>query len=493
MEYTPVVLKTNPEYPTFPYSPSKNYPEYLFDDYSPTPNYVYEGIREIFKLNNLDKENFGKENWNPLKSFISPGDTVLLKPNLVNDFNPIDSNIESLVTHTSVLRAVMDYIILALNGKGKIIIGDAPIQGCDFENLKKKTKLEELLNFYKNKGITIPMEIKDWRLTIFNRAKLLEKIFKSSLQKSFDLDFQKVTLINLGKESLFEEIPYRYKNFRVTSYNSDLLIKHHCENKHEYLISNDIFESNVIFNISKFKTHKLAGLTGALKNLIGVNAHKEFLPHYTRGSLSEGGDAYPNKCFVKKIYEDIYDIFWKGYTKRNWFSNRILKLVLKLVYKLSFLSCPDKIYYGTWIGNDTIWRTILDLNKIIYFYDLKNKKISSKIQRKIINITDGIIAGEGNGPLTPRRKLAGIITFSLNPLLNDLILCTLMGFNYKKIPTIYQGLFNYKSPYFYKGNQEEIEILFTRRENAFLPEKIKLNNLPNLNFIPPKNWEEVKK
>ncbi len=46
---------------------------------------------------------------------------------------------EALVTHGSIIRMLMDYVYLALNGTWKIYIGDAGLQDCDFEEYLKKS------------------------------------------------------------------------------------------------------------------------------------------------------------------------------------------------------------------------------------------------------------------------------------------------------------------------------------------------------------------
>src|SRR5205823_8929519 len=62
---------------------------------------------------------FGKANWNPLATLIEPGETVLLKPNLVKEKHPRDpQGWKYVLTHGSVIRAVADYAWKALRGHG---------------------------------------------------------------------------------------------------------------------------------------------------------------------------------------------------------------------------------------------------------------------------------------------------------------------------------------------------------------------------------------
>ena len=46
---------------------------------------VYEAVRETYLRAGLDLERHGTPDWNPLGDLIAPGETVLLKPNLVKD------------------------------------------------------------------------------------------------------------------------------------------------------------------------------------------------------------------------------------------------------------------------------------------------------------------------------------------------------------------------------------------------------------------------
>src|SRR5438045_9670723 len=52
-------------------------------------------------------------------------------------------------------------------------------------------------------------------------------------------------------------------------------------------------DADVFINLPKLKTHKNVGLTCALKNLVGINANKNWLPHQTEGTPDQGGDQFP--------------------------------------------------------------------------------------------------------------------------------------------------------------------------------------------------------
>ncbi|OUO79404.1 hypothetical protein B5F53_07930 [Blautia sp. An249] len=80
----------------------------------------------------MPKDHYGKSNWDPLGEIVHPGDTVLIKPNLVIHKN-LSGGVNCLTTHPSIIRAVLDYVLIALKNKGCVILRDVPVQSCDFE------------------------------------------------------------------------------------------------------------------------------------------------------------------------------------------------------------------------------------------------------------------------------------------------------------------------------------------------------------------------
>ena len=45
----------------------------------------------------------------------------------------------------------------------------------------------------------------------------------------------------------------------------------------------------------------------------------------------------------------------------------------------------DLIESGSWPGNDTLWRMIYDMTKVIYYGD-KNGKVHERVQRKVFHL-----------------------------------------------------------------------------------------------------------
>ena len=145
----------------------------------------------------------------------------------------------------------------------------------------------------------------------------------------------------------------------------------------------------------------------------------------------------------------------------------------------------ETIRGGSWYGNDTLWRMILDINKILFYVnpDGTFKDASHSKMRKYISIVDGIVAGEGDGPKAPDAINAGYIIAGLNPVSVDAVCARIMNFDYKKIPSI-RNAFKISCFPLVDFKIEDIKILFEREVYSF-------SNFPSslvVNFRPAKGW-----
>lgn len=407
--------------------PSRNYPEYLFhDDIASENNEVYDLFRNAMFLLDLDAQNYSTKSWNPLGEIINPGQVVLIKPNMVMDINPVEDNLECLVTNPALIKAVIDYTLIALKGTGKIIIGDAPLQSCNFSNLVKKVGYDKLLKYYEGKGyhnISL-IDFRDYKSTYY--GSVLKEVESKHTGR----------IVNLDRYSAFSNMNQTEINkLRITNYPSKSLTKYHSHDRHSYCIAPEILEADVIINMPKPKTHRKAGVTGALKNLVGINADKTCLPHHTMGAAEDNGDEYYKHNIFKTLVAKMWDL--RNDTNNLWLK-RFYDYTALILSGLSRIEGGDKFTEGSWYGNDTIWRTILDLNKIMCYAD-KNGVMQEKIQRKILVVADMIIAGEKEGPLMPSPKYGGSIIVGTNPVSVDKVICAKMGFDWKKIPSIVQA------------------------------------------------------
>ncbi len=368
---------------------------------------IYNDFRELLKIMKLDKNNINTPNWNPFSDFIHEGDNVLIKPNLVMHENKVGT-IDCMITNFSLIRPVIDYTILALNGTGSIIVGDAPVQDCDFSKLKLINDLEVNINKYKK---------------IYSNIKLMD--FRKNQNESV-----KCKTVQINELSSFSELDDVKKEYSITNYDLSLMNQHHHGNIHEYIIPEEVLNADVIINMPKPKTHRKAGMTACMKNFVGINGNKECLPHHRTGGPSKNGDEFPENNILKNIFSWL-----SKYTyKKNKFINFIRRVFSFAIDKIG----KGRYREGSWYGNDTIWRTILDLNKII-LYTNKDGVLTSTKQRKIFNICDMIISGEKEGPLLPSDKKVGLIVAGYNQLNNDYIIAKIMGFEPYKIKYIKNG------------------------------------------------------
>ena len=63
---------------------------------------------------------------NPFGEYVKAGQTVLIKPNWVREANPLGYDLDSLITHTVLIKEVINLLAIALGNRGKIVMADAP-------------------------------------------------------------------------------------------------------------------------------------------------------------------------------------------------------------------------------------------------------------------------------------------------------------------------------------------------------------------------------
>ena len=458
-----------------PYHPGFNYPEYPFNSWG-DENDAYDAVRDLLLILGLDEVNADNESWNPFGDFIKPGCNVLIKPNFVFDHNIIpEFGTDCLITHGSIIRAVIDYVYIALKGSGNIIIGDAPIQSADFNRIINISGLREIVDFYE-KNADIEIKIIDFR-----EEKGYIDNLRGLVREELDGDPFGYSLVDLKECSEFFQSTEDYEKLRVTNYDKEDLFKHHTKNEHSYLISQTVLNSDVIINLPKLKTHRKAGFSVALKNIVGINAVKNCLPHHKIGSKEENGDAYLHKSVRKNLLGRLTE---KMDEKDNFLSYNFYKFLFYSIIILKYLiPYKDPYFEGSWYGNTTINKTICDLNKILFYVDKKGS-LKDKIQRVEFTLVDAIIGGEQEGPLQPSPKRCGILVAGFNPVAVDTVCSRIMGFDNDKIPTINQMMNQDKFKFFDKDDINGIRI-----------KSMICNNLDEIsshfkyNFKPSKGWE----
>ncbi|HSK65119.1 MAG TPA: DUF362 domain-containing protein, partial [Pyrinomonadaceae bacterium] len=289
-------------------------------------------------------------------------------------------------------------------------------------------------------------------------------------------------LFDLGADSLLEPITDEKDDFRVTCYDPRLMAKTHGRGRHRYLVARDVMTADVVINLPKLKTHKKAGITCALKNLIGINGNKEYLPHHRLGGTDLGGDCYPGDSKVKRMLEyaaDQQNLADGGAKARVWGGvatqlNRVLHLL------------GDELgIEGSWSGNDTIWRTGLDLNRII-LYGGVDGSMGSSPQRRVVHLADAIVAGQGDGPLAPQPLPLGLLFAGNNPAVVDWFGARLLGYDPELLPIVREAFGSFRWPIV---RSRPSDVTFVGDQGVGLIDGMKPKQL--LPVIYPAGWREA--
>ena len=423
-----------PEVP--PYSPGTAYSEYPFgaDTFSGEINHAYEGVRDSLWLLKLDVEHYGQEDWNPLGRVIFPGNSVVLKPNLVRHFRDThEGHDDCLITHGSVIRAVLDYVYIALKGKGRVVIADAPHNDADFDVIRQMACLDEIQDFYRQHA-NIDVEVYDLRPE--QAIKIDGVIAGHEALPGDPAGFVKVCL---NQYSMFNEVSDLNHLLYGSEYDTSELQSHHHDGIHEYLICKTILNADCIINLPKLKTHKKTGLTVCLKNLVGINGNKNWLPHHRLGTPSQGGDQFADEGFKHNLEQKTMAGFRKIFPLLGPLKKFLAKPLKAMGAKFFGETTKDTVRSGNWYGNDTTWRMALDLNRILMYADC-NGQIQPKPVRRLFCVVDGIVGGEGNGPMDATPKGCGSVISGMNPVATEMVCARLMDFDYQKLPLLYQAL-----------------------------------------------------
>lgn len=416
------------------------------------PNSILEDNTHIHKAMLKGFELLGYDVSNPLGHIVKPGNRVFIKPNFVVDVYRAScsmvGDIYSVITHPSVIKAVVDFVAIALNGKGEIIVGDCPSIDADFENLMCVTGLEALMGRY-----DVPIKFFDLRNEWCDDLKYYG--FKSKMKK-LSGDPEGSSILNLGKRSLFyRDNPLLFRGIYTKRWGT---IKHHLFNKHEYSVSNTMLNSDVFISIPKLKTHRKVAATLNIKGLVGINTDKNFLIHWKIGCPSLGGDEWYNPSGLRGYMSLIFKHIINDLTPES------LYFLLRTKTNLSMLNtevspCGHK-HRGSGEKNETCWKMAADLYKVF----IEDRKSTTKF----FSIVDGITSGEGNGPFCPTSRQDGVLVMGEDLVEVDCASVKLMGFAPAEVGYL---------KYFLNGNYDV--------DTSYYPKKFELN------FKAPEGWKSL--
>jgi uncharacterized protein (DUF362 family) len=408
------------------FCPDQPFPEYRHGLISPRPNPVYQAVRDTLAQAGLDRDHFGTPDWNPLGSWIRPGQRVFVLCNFVYHCRGHESihDFYGKCTHASVIRAMIDYVLIAAGPEGRVVFGNAPLQGAIWDLVSAESHAREVADFYE--GIGAPVELRDLRLHIAERNAMgwITRVERRGEEGGISVD--------LGSDSLLTALDPGHPHYRVSDYDPDRTEACHANGKHVYIVNRAIIDSDVIISIPKLKTHSKVGITCALKGCVGAIGHKDCLAHHRLGPPERNGDEYPADP-VGLLYRAsrLHDSVQRTLPETR--VGRALRLGDRVVRKA--LSKAFAGTSGTWWGNDTCWRMSLDIGRIIAHAD-KQGILQDAMIRPHLALIDGVIGGEGEGPLNPRGVDTHALLFADDPVEADWGAARLMGYEPENIALV---------------------------------------------------------
>jgi uncharacterized protein (DUF362 family) len=174
-----------------------------------------------------------------------------------------------------------------------------------------------------------------------------------------------------------------------------------------YRISPYVLEADVVVTVPKAKVHCSGGITAAMKNAIGI------IPAWD----GPYGDGYLKDCAHTSNIDQ---------------------------------AAGDR---GMYLDNDTIWRTIADLNRIMRYAD-KHGNIHNTPQRRIFHIVDAICAAEAS-QYNPVPFPLKTVIMSSDPIAIDAVTARCMGFDSRRLKSVVSASHNSYLPL---GNSLPAEI-----------------------------------
>lgn len=420
-----------------PYRPDRRYPELSAISPVTAPNGTYHAVRDTFRLWHPERSSAIDREFSPLSPHIEPGMRVAVKPNFVLHTHPDgDAAMRATVTDAAVLRVVLDYIALALRGSGTITIAESPIRMTDFQALVRWNGLDLVLDDISSTW-KVSVELIDVRDQVVADA----QSFHASLRVRHQAgDPRGGVQVDLADQSAFEAVRDSMHRLRSTAaVGRNEAWDQHQPGRHVYEFSRSILDADAIVSVPKLKTHKKAGITGAMKNFVGAVIRKEWLPHHRRGAPSVGGDEFADdidaSLRLREWAKDVHSQSRFGRRLVNpsvWLYRHTIK---DTVLDFARVRHQSPMTNGGWSGNDTCWRMVHDLYRAV-LYGRSDGSLRRERQRLPLTIVDGLVAGEGDGPLRPDPRNAGILMIGYDAPWLDYFGALLMGYEPGKIPQI---------------------------------------------------------
>ena len=448
-------------------------------------------LRELLRQAGLDAPHADRPDWNPFGAYVRPGGTVFVLPNLVQHRLPRETaaQFRAKCTDGPLVAAIVALARRAVGPAGRVLVGCAPIQSCVWERVIADTGLAAALAASTANAVRAATDaanasddrahatasgahgttdIEDAPTDAANasddrapakpdgihatpdatpdapsdisldqarddaprdaspakrpapQAELVDlRGWISTLHRSGRIigapnpDAPTPVAVDLGADSALDELPPG-AHFRVADYDHRRTEACHGRGRHLYLLHPAPLAADLVISVPKIKTHSKVGATLAVKGCVGTVEHKDCLAHHRRGDPRDGGDEFPRANPLLALASWAQD--------HRGAAMQIVGAAARAAAKR--LGARGE---GSWGGNDTAWRMAVDLARIVA-YAAADGTMHDEPQRRHVAIYDGLVAGEGEGPLRPTPVEAGTLVFADDVLAGDRFVAAAMGF-----------------------------------------------------------------
>ena len=365
---------------------------------------------------------------------------VVVKPNWIQQSHERLPDVwEPVITHPAVVLGVVEALADTMRGRGTICLCDAPHAYADFAAILARGGLLDGIAALRQRWPALRLEVCDLRREVWRRKDEVVVERRANAE-----DPRGCVRFDLGPQSLFYGHAGEGAYFGA-DYDTRVVNRHHCGRVQEYLVAGSPMACDLFVNLPKLKTHKKTGISCALKNLVGVNGDKNWLPHHTLGHPGRGGDEFPVPT-VRSLAE--------GRLKRigqraalampglgTWTYRQLRNAGVRL------LGGSERVVRnGNWSGNDTCWRMALDLNRCLLYGDVDGGWREAGARKPYLAIVDGIVGGQGDGPLCPQAADAGVLAAGADPAVLDAVAARLMGFRPESLPIVARAFDGHRWP-----------------------------------------------
>lgn len=205
------------------------------------------------------------------------------------------------------------------------------------------------------------------------------------LQDLNAVDHETTPLVDLGTHSELHAEPRTWYDAH-----GEVLMEGGDPGIGSYRISPPVLEADVVISVPKAKVHCSGGITVAMKNMIGI--------------IPAWDGAYGDGVLKECAHTSDAD---RAAGKR-----------------------------GLYLDNDTIWRSMADLNRIVRYADMQGN-VQTHPQRRTLVIVDAIVAAEAS-QYDPNPYPLNTVILGTDPIAVDAVTARCMGFDPQRLKSVVQ-------------------------------------------------------